>query len=284
MRLAKGDGIADRARRSRDEGRHARRAAARSSTSSTRCSTLEGERYARAAPAARDQEPLRLDRRGRRLRDGARPGLREVADPAALVPRRAEPPARRALVVAASLEGSRPLLVEVQALVAPAGYGTPRRTAMRRRPEPARAADRRARPAGRDRARRPRRLRQLAGGAVASTSRRSTCRWRSRSRRRCRDRPLAPGTVAVGEVGLLGELRPVAGLERRLREAARLGFGRAIVPARGAPGPDARESREGRSDGIGLVPVATLREALAAALLPAPGTGSEARLEPAAAL
>ena len=45
-----------------------------------------------------------------------------------------------------------------------------------------------------------------------------------------RDRPIAAGTVAIGEVGLLGELRGVAGLERRLREAARLGFTRAIVP------------------------------------------------------
>jgi len=39
-----------------------------------------------------------------------------------------------------------------------------------------------------------------------------------------------PGTVAIGEVGLLGELRSVGGLDRRLREAARLGFTRAIVP------------------------------------------------------
>ena len=39
-----------------------------------------------------------------------------------------------------------------------------------------------------------------------------------------RDRPIAPDTVAIGEVGLLGELRGVVGLERRLREAARLGF------------------------------------------------------------
>ena len=43
---------------------------------------------------------------------------------------------------------------------------------------------------------------------------------------------IPPGTVAVGEIGLLGELRGVTGLERRLREAARLGFERAIVPAR----------------------------------------------------
>src|SRR5207302_736721 len=45
-----------------------------------------------------------------------------------------------------------------------------------------------------------------------------------------RDRPIPSGTVAIGEVGLLGELRSVTGLERRLREAARLGFDRAIVP------------------------------------------------------
>ena len=41
---------------------------------------------------------------------------------------------------------------------------------------------------------------------------------------------MVPGTVAIGEVGLLGELRLVGGLDRRLREAARLGFTRAIVP------------------------------------------------------
>ena len=45
-----------------------------------------------------------------------------------------------------------------------------------------------------------------------------------------RDRLVPPDLVAIGEVGLLGELRPVPGLERRLREAARLGFRTAIVP------------------------------------------------------
>ena len=66
-----------------------------------------------------------------------------------------------------------------------------------------------------------------------------------------RDRPLVDGTVAIGEVGLLGELRPVGGLDRRLREAARLGFTRAIVPRR-APGrttarPASRSSSWARS-------------------------------------
>jgi DNA repair protein RadA/Sms len=99
-----------------------------------------------------------------------------------------------------------------------------------------------------------------------------------------RDRPVRPGTVALGEVGLLGELRPVAGLERRLREAVRLGFERAIVPARGVGGPAGAESRETRADGIALVAVGTLRDALAAALVPPPAPGAEARREASAAM
>ena len=78
-----------------------------------------------------------------------------------------------------------------------------------------------------------------------------------------RDRAVRTGTVAFGEVGLLGELRGVAGTERRLREAARLGFSRAIVPrARGA-GPTV--------EGLEVVAVATVREALGAALAAADG-------------
>jgi DNA repair protein RadA/Sms len=80
-------------------------------------------------------------------------------------------------------------------------------------------------------------------------------------------------TVAVGEVGLLGELRSVPGLERRLREAARLGYVRAVVP---------KPSRGGRLPdvpGLEIVPVATLREALAAALSTMPeGAAGDARL------
>jgi DNA repair protein RadA/Sms len=183
-------------------------------------------------------------------------GLREVADPArAFLVEHAVP--APGSVVAATLEGSRALLVEVQALVAPTGYGTPRRTAI-----------------GLD----PNRLAllvavlgrragiglgshdvyaNLAGGiavadpgldlplaiALAST---------------LRDRPVRPGTVAFGEVGLLGELRAVGGTERRLREAARLGFVRALVP-RVRSGPPV-------VPGLDVVAVATVREALAGAL------------------
>ena len=45
------------------------------------------------------------------------------------------------------------------------------------------------------------------------------------------DLPIAPGVVAIGEVSLTGELRPVVGMRQRLAEAARLGFSIAIVPA-----------------------------------------------------
>ena len=162
-------------------------------------------------------------------------------------------------VVAPTLEGSRPLLVEVQALTAASAYGTPRRTASgvdqnrlallvavlgRRAGIGLGSHDVYA---------------NLAGGlaldepaldlpiAIALAS-------------SFRDRAVQPGTVAIGEVGLLGELRSVSGLERRLKEAARLGFSRAIVP---------RASRGGQSpqvEGMEVIAVASLREAVERAL------------------
>jgi DNA repair protein RadA/Sms len=50
-----------------------------------------------------------------------------------------------------------------------------------------------------------------------------------------RDRPLAHDTVMFGEVGLAGEIRPVQNGQDRLREAAKHGFRRAIVPRANAP-------------------------------------------------
>jgi DNA repair protein RadA/Sms len=47
------------------------------------------------------------------------------------------------------------------------------------------------------------------------------------------NRPLPPGTLAVGELGLGGEVRTVPQLEQRLREASRLGLGHAVVPHMG---------------------------------------------------
>jgi DNA repair protein RadA/Sms len=68
------------------------------------------------------------------------------------------------------------------------------------------------------------------------------------------DRPLPADMISFGEIGLAGELRQVVHASRRLAEAARLGFTRAIVPANSANG----------VDGISLIRVATLSEALRA--------------------
>lgn len=180
--------------------------------------------------------------------------------------------------VALLLEGSRPMAVEVQALVGGGGYGPPRRVAtgidLDRIVLLAAALGKRAGVglgshdlyvslAGGLRSREPALDLPLAL-AIASS---------------LRDRPLAPGTVAAGEVSLAGEIRPVAGLDRRLREAARLGYTRAIV----APGAD-REIH-----GLKVIGVGTLRDALAAGLdrgpadrVVGPGPARTRQLGPAA--
>ncbi len=185
-------------------------------------------------------------------------GLDEVADPARafLGDHALGAPGS---VVAPTLEGSRPLLVEVQALVAPGGGGTPRRTANGL--DPNRLAlliavlGRRAGVGlGSNDV-----YANLAGGlAVAEPALDLPLAIALASSQR--DRPVTPQTVAVGEVGLLGELRGVPGLDRRLREAARLGYVRAIVPL------PSRGGRLPEVAGLEIVAVATLREALAAAL------------------
>jgi len=79
--------------------------------------------------------------------------------------------------------------------------------------------------------------------------------------------PLPDGTVVVGELGLAGEVRRVSQLERRLQEAARHGFTRALIPA-GARSVHT-SSRPGRPAGLDVIEVRTLAEAISA-LLPSP--------------
>ncbi len=192
-------------------------------------------------------------------------GLAEVADPARAFLVDHSGPASGS-VVAATMEGSRPLLVEVQALVAPAGYGTPaRRTSGVDANRLALIVAVLGRRAGVSLGTQDI-YANLAGGlevaepgldlplAIALAS-------------SFRDRPARAGLVAVGEVGLLGELRAVAGTERRLREAARLGFTHAVVPSAG-------RTPLGSIPGMAVHAVATLREAIAAALTDA-GPGSD---------
>jgi DNA repair protein RadA/Sms len=132
-------------------------------------------------------------------------------------------------VVVASLEGTRPLLVEIQALVTPAGFGTPRRTVLgadynrvclllavleKRVGFPLQSQDAFVNVAGGARVAEPAADLGLVLAAASSYL----------------DRPLRGDLVVLGEVGLAGEVRAVTALETRLKEAAALGFTAAVVP------------------------------------------------------
>ena len=155
-------------------------------------------------------------------------GLGEVPNPsAAFLAER--PPGAPGSAVTASLEGTRPILVEVQALVGGSGAAMPRRVATglegqrmamllavleKRLGLPLGTCDVFLNVAGGLRISEP----AADLGVVAAVL--STYR----------DRPLDPGCVVFGEVGLTGEIRGVPQADRRLQEAARLGFTAALVP------------------------------------------------------
>jgi DNA repair protein RadA/Sms len=180
-------------------------------------------------------------------------GMAEVENPSAhLLAER--PLGAPGSVVVASADGARPLLVEIQALVAPAANGFGRRTA-----------------AGVDGNRVSLLLAVLAQRAACDVLDRDVfvnvaggirlnepaidlgvaCAIASSARGRAID----PHTIVFGEVGLAGEIRAVTLCEHRLAEAARLGFTRAIIPAQNA-------KRLDDASGLDLVPVDRLQTAL----------------------
>jgi len=155
-------------------------------------------------------------------------GLAEVANPSALFLGERERPAPGAAVFA-GIEGTRPLLVEVQALVAPGAPGTPRRAvvgldggrlAMILAVLEARAgvsfsgADVYVNVAGGLRIGEP--AADLAVAAALLSARNDT--------------PLPAETVFFGEISLSGALRPATQAENRLKEARKLGFSGAVTP------------------------------------------------------
>ena len=179
-------------------------------------------------------------------------GLREVANPAAIFLARPEVVAPGSIVMVAR-EGSRPLLVEIQALVDAMRFGNPRRVAQ-----------------GLDAGRLSMLLAVLnrhAGvslqdydvfanvvGGLQIEDTATDLPLALALASSLRDRALPEGLVAFGEIGLTGEVRPVAYGEERLREAARQGFRQALVPKDNVP----RKPLEG----IGVRGVARLAEAL----------------------
>ncbi len=184
-------------------------------------------------------------------------GMAEVANPSAhLLAER--PVGAPGSVVVASADGARPLLVEIQALVAPASAGVGRRTA-----------------AGVDSNRVSLLLAVLAQRAGCDVLDRDVfvnvagglrlaepaidlgiaCAIASSARGRALD----PHTVMFGEVGLAGEIRAVPLCEQRLAESARLGFKCALIPTQNM----ARLDRAGaRAAGLELVAVDRLQTAI----------------------
>jgi DNA repair protein RadA/Sms len=164
-------------------------------------------------------------------------GLSAVADPYRLLLGDRRPSQPGSSVVAA-VEGRRPLLVEVQALVgtSPCGPTGPRRQAQGLdggRLSVLLAVLDRALGLGLGRTDV---FASVVGGVRLSEPAADLAVALAVAGAAC-GRPVPPDMVAFGEVGLGGELRQVAHAERRLQEAARLGFRRAAVPAGCCPGP-----------------------------------------------
>ncbi|GAA0596823.1 DNA repair protein RadA [Virgibacillus siamensis] len=180
-------------------------------------------------------------------------GLREVMNPSEIFLEERSQGAAGSTVVA-SMEGTRPVLVEIQALISPTSFGNPRRMAT-----------------GIDTNRIPLLMAVLekrvglmlqnqdayikvAGGvkldepaidlAVAVSIASSF-----------RDQPTKPEDIFVGEVGLTGEVRRVARIEQRVQEAAKLGFKRVICPNRNLGGWSVPDS-------VQVIGVNTVQEAL----------------------
>ena len=182
-------------------------------------------------------------------------GLREVLNPSEVFLAERRTGASGSTVVA-SIEGTRPLLLEVQALVAPTSYGVPQRSSTgfdsRRLQMLLAVLERRVglrlgqydvfvNVVGGVRVDEPAVDMGMALSIVSSLQ----------------DVAVDPGVVAVGEVGLGGEIRTVSQMEKRVSEAGKLGFKRCLLPRCGI---------KNRNGGIELKEVESVDQAIQAAI------------------
>jgi DNA repair protein RadA/Sms len=185
-------------------------------------------------------------------------GLAEVANPSALFCGAQRAPNA---VAVATVQGSRPLLVEVQALATRSPLAVPLRRATGPDPNRLHLICAVLREHGRVPLGKQDVFVSVAGGlrveepaadlgialAIAAS---------------VRGQALPSDLMAVGELGLGGEVRPVPFLSARLREAARLGLARALVPATLGASRTARDADPPAPDGLDVRPVRTLTDAL----------------------
>lgn len=179
-------------------------------------------------------------------------GLKQVKNPSAIFLSRANEPAPGSVVMVI-WEGSRPLLVEIQALVDESPYGSPRRVsvgldsnriamllAVMHRHGGIQAADQDVY------------VNVVGGIKVSETSADLALLVAILSS--MRNKPLDQDLIVFGEVGLAGEIRPVPSGQERIFEAAKHGFKRAIVPMANVP--------KGGVSGMQLIGVHNLAQAL----------------------
>ena len=179
-------------------------------------------------------------------------GIREVADPSGLfLSHRGHTPDGSAVTVA--IDGVRPILAEVQALTVDPVNKSPRRVVtgldFNRVPMVLAVLQARCNERTNDK---DAYVATVGGVRITETATDlavALATWSS-----LHNQPLPAKTVVIGEVGLAGELRRVPSLERRLGEAARLGYEQAIVPA----------GSKVKDTGMRVVQVGTLAEAIAA--------------------
>jgi DNA repair protein RadA/Sms len=184
-------------------------------------------------------------------------GLREIQNPSEVFLSERNQGASGSAVVA-GMEGTRPLLLEVQALVAPTSYGVPQRTATgfdtRRLQMVLAVLEKRiglhlgqydvfVNVAGGVRIEEPAADLGMAVAIVSSL----------------RDVPADPQAVVIGEVGLGGEIRRIHQLERRVAEATKLGFRHIVVPSQSL-------STRWINEGVKIVEVGTVEQAFRAVM------------------
>ncbi|MBS6397374.1 MAG: DNA repair protein RadA [Clostridiales bacterium] len=180
-------------------------------------------------------------------------GLREVPNPSEYM-LSGKPEGASGSVVACAMEGTRPMLLEVQALVCKTNFGLPRRTAAgmdfnrvnllmavleKRLNLPLSGYDAYVNIAGGMRLNEPAMDLALVLAVISSY----------------KDIPVSEQTIVFGEVGLSGEVRAVSMVQQRVQEAKKLGFSRVILPQ------SSLEQVKGMA-GIELAGVATVRDAL----------------------
>ncbi|MFC1549455.1 DNA repair protein RadA [Nitrospirota bacterium] len=183
-------------------------------------------------------------------------GLKEIENPSEMFLSE-RPEGVAGSVVVASIEGTRPVLVELQALVSQTGFGVPRRTSIGMDHQRVSLLVAVLEKLGGMQLGGMDIFTNVVGGlklvepaldmgvVLAITS-------------SLREKPIPPDLIAFGEVGLSGEIRAVSQAETRLKESSKIGFRRAIIPKSNA-------ERLTKIKGIEITGVASISEALEAA-------------------